>query len=162
MPIQIDESRRSILLVSLTGAVSDEEFEQYLGKLTDVVLARESDTVTIFDLTRAESASASRRQRQARWLAENDEAIGRHSLGSAFVVRSTVTRAALTAILWLQPMERPYVVVGTVADAEAWARARLRGATTAQAPALSRELTASERVARRDPSRARSSGSGRR
>jgi hypothetical protein len=129
--IEIDESRAPLVLVRFVGDVSDAQFERYLAELGAHVRARRGKTVTIFDMTLAPSAPGAHRQRQALWVAEHAEALARTSLGSVFVVRSTVMRAALTAILWAQPLPQPHVCVATLAEGEAWARDRLRGAGVA-------------------------------
>jgi hypothetical protein len=131
MPIEIDETRRPIVLVRFIGTATDAEFDAYLVAMTDQVLARRQPTVTILDATRSTTTNAAQRKRQASWLADNAEGLRRYSLGTAFVIRSAAVRGVLTAIFWLQPLDRPYTIVASLGEAEVWAREKLREAGVA-------------------------------
>jgi hypothetical protein len=128
LAITIDESRRPIVTVRFKGSATDEEFRAYLRDMSEQILARRQKTVTILDAGTWSTSTATQRQLQAEWLREHKDELKRFSLGSAFVIRSPLVRGVLTAIFWIQPMETAHVVVPTVAEAEAWARDRLREA----------------------------------
>lgn len=128
MTIVIDDERRPILLVRFEGSSTDAEFEAYLAAMLRLGIDRKEKTVTIFDSRVDTTSTAKQRKMQADWLATHREALKRYSLGSAFVIPSTLLRGALTAILWLQPLHAPYVVVSTLEEAETWVAARLREA----------------------------------
>lgn len=121
--IQFDQSRWPLVVVTHHGEVSDEQFDEYLGKLKDNLdraIRERMKTVIIFDATNATGSSAKQRQKQAAWMKQYEAPSRLHSAGYAFVIPSTIVRGALTAILWLSPMPAPYVVVATLAEAEAW------------------------------------------
>lgn len=128
MPITIDESRRPIVLVTFVGTASDAEFDNYLRGMTEQILARREKTVTILDALRSDQTSAAQRRRQAEWLKSHAEDLRRYSLGTAFVIRSALVRGALTAIFWMQPLDRPHTIVASLEEAETWGRDRLREA----------------------------------
>jgi hypothetical protein len=128
LPIIVDDSRRPIVTVRFIGSVTDEEFHAYLREMEERVLGRKQPYVSIYDATLAVPTPATQRKMQAEWLRQHRDILVRCSLGVAFVIRSPLVRGVLTAILWMQPLEWPHVVVPTVADAEAWVRARLREA----------------------------------
>ncbi len=128
MPITIDERRRPIVLVTFVGAPTDAEFDRYLEDMTEQILARRQQTVTILEATRSDSTSAAQRKKQADWLAKHRDDLRRYSLGTAFVIKSAMVRGVLTAIFWLQPMDRPHTIVATLEEAEGWAAVKLREA----------------------------------
>jgi hypothetical protein len=128
MPITIDERRRPIVLVTFVGTATDAEFDQYLRDMTEQILGRRQQTVTILDATRSDNTSAAQRKKQAEWLATHKDDLRRYSLGTAFVIKSAMVRGALTAIFWLQPMDRPHTIVATLDEAEGWAAVKLREA----------------------------------
>jgi hypothetical protein len=128
MPIQIDESQRPIVVVTFSGTASDTEFDAYLDAMSKRVLGRRERTVTILDATLSDQTPAGQRKRQAQWLERHADDLARYSLGTAFVIKSALVRGALTAIFWIQPIQGAHVVVGTLPEAETWARARLHDA----------------------------------
>ncbi len=125
--IEFDDSRFPIVRVKFEGVATNEEFERYLESMTKLLLRRQIN-VTVLDASRAGMSPPIQRKRQAEWMKEHDAELRRYSKGTAFVITSTLIRGALTAILWLQPMAVPHVVVATVEEAEAWARGKLREA----------------------------------
>ena len=128
MPIDIDETRRPIIHVTFVGDPSDAEVDRFLVAMRAHILARKQKTVTIYDLTRIGGTTAAQRRRQAEWVAENAESLRATSLGVVFVIRSAVARGVLTSILWTQPLPQPHAIVTTLAEADLWAREKLRAA----------------------------------
>ena len=59
-------------------------------------------------------------------MKHNDALLRTYSAGSAFVISSPLVRGGLTAILWLQALPSPFIVVATRPEAESWARAQLQ------------------------------------
>jgi len=126
--IRIDQSRWPLVVVTHAGRPTDEEFDAYLVRLKDNLdraVRERKKTVLIFDATHAVGTDAKQRQRQAAWMKEHAEPSRLHSAGYAFVIPSTMIRGVLTAILWLSPMPAPYVIVSTIAEAEAWCKQKL-------------------------------------
>ena len=107
--------------------MSEPEFDQYLASMTQII-SRAEKTLTILDARRAIRSPPSQRKKQADWIKMHADQLRRYSLGTAFVLTSPLVRGVLTAILWLQPLPSDYVVVGTMAEAEDWAAAKLRDA----------------------------------
>jgi hypothetical protein len=124
-PIRIDESELPLLLVTFEGAATDAEFEAYLAAMS-ALLERRMITATVLDARRASGAGAAQRRRQAEWMKEHAALMRQYSAGTAFVIESALVRGVLTAILWLQPMESPHIVVATLSVARVWAKQRLR------------------------------------
>ena len=132
--IEFDDSRFPIVRVTFVGVVTSEEFERYLDSMTKLLLRRQMN-VMVLDASRAGLSPPIQRRRQAEWMKEHDAELRRYSKGTAFVITSTLVRGALTAILWLQPMPTPHVVVSTIEEAETWARSKLRDAGVEIRPA---------------------------
>jgi hypothetical protein len=105
--IHVDDSGLPLIVVTFDGSVDDPEFERYLSRL-DGLWKRKARSAIVLD---------------GRKL--NDELLRTYSVGTAFVISSQLVRGGLTAILWLQPLPTPYVVVATRLEAERWARAQL-------------------------------------
>lgn len=124
--ITIDDSRHPLVLVTFAGTATDAEFQSYLERMETLVLQRRETNCTILDASRAGDTPAKQRRMQAEWLKRNDALLKAYSVGTAFVITSPLVRGLLTAILWLTPMPTAHVVVASIDEAEAWARARLR------------------------------------
>jgi len=123
--IHVNDSGFPLIVVTFEGAVEDHEFDRYLARL-DTLWQRQTRSVIVLDATHAARTPATQRQKQAEWLKENHALLRAYSAGTAFVIDSPLVRGGLTAILWLQPLPTPHVVVATLAEAERWARARLQ------------------------------------
>jgi hypothetical protein len=123
--IHVDVSRAPIVVVRFERSWTEGEFDAYLEAMETAVLSRREPTVTILDARDAMATPATQRRKQAAWLQKNEAVLRRYSLGTAFVITSPVVRGILTAILWIQPMPAPHVVVATPPEAERWATARL-------------------------------------
>lgn len=122
--IKFDHSDFPLVRVTFVGDATNEEFAAYLAEMGQLFLRRKPNA-TVLDAREAGMTPATQRRMQAEWIREHEDDLRRFSRGTAFVISSPVIRGALTAILWLQPMPQPHVVVATVAEAEAWAKARL-------------------------------------
>jgi hypothetical protein len=123
---EVDDSRFPLVIVRYRGLLDDEAFEAYLQRLQEV--RSRGPNVAVLDATHAGYLPASQRRRQAEWLREHAGMMRDNSLGTAFVIPSTLIRGVLTAILWIVPMPGPHVVVETHEQGEEWARARLHAA----------------------------------
>jgi hypothetical protein len=126
--IEIDQSRFPMVYVTFRGIATDAEFQAYLDGMTRM-LARRETNVVIMDATQAGRTPPKHRKMQSDWMKAHQDELARHSLGTAFVITSALVRGALTAILWVAPMASPHTVVGTLAEAEQWARDQLKRAT---------------------------------
>lgn len=126
MPIHVDDTRHPLVVVRFEGDLTDHELAHYLAEMESRVLARRQTSATVVDATLVRSVTARQRRMQAEWMEKHEEALARHSVGSAFVITSSLVRGTLTAILWLKPMPTPHVVVSTLAEAEHWCREQLR------------------------------------
>jgi hypothetical protein len=131
--IVVDDSKFPLVRVTFDGAVAEHAFDEYLHALSRV-LSRRAKNAIVFDAIRAVAPTAKERAKQAAWLKQHRDVIERFSCGSAFVIKSALVRGGLTAILWLAPIPGAHTVVGTVAEAEAWALGRLRDAGVALSP----------------------------
>lgn len=122
--IRFDETRFPIVVVTFAGTATDAEFHAYLAAMSRMIRKKQV-TATILDASEAGSTPAVQRRLQAEWLKINAELLRVYSAGTAFVITSPLVRGALTAILWVQPMPSPHTVVGTLGQAEAWAKKQL-------------------------------------
>lgn len=123
--IDVNDRGFPLIVVTFEGAVDDAQFESYLGRL-DALWARKARAAILLDATRAARTPATQRKRQAEWLKANESSLRTHCAGTAFVINSPLVRGGLTAILWLQALPSPFIVVATLTEAERWARERLQ------------------------------------
>jgi hypothetical protein len=129
VPIQLDASRGSIVVASFNGVVTDAELDAYHESLHASMIAQRGPIVMIVDATHAISGGTAQRARQAAWMKENEHLLALHRAGTAYVVRSALMRTAVQAVLWIQPLPTPHVVVTSLAQAEVWAEEMLRDRT---------------------------------
>ena len=127
MPVSFDSRSDPLIWIRFTGSVSEAEFDAYL-ETTKAYITRGTPTLFVYDALLADAPTATQRQKQAAWLEQHDAAMRRNSKGTAFVIGNPLVRGALTAIFWIRPTPTPYIVTGTRAEAERWARERLGGA----------------------------------
>ncbi len=125
--IVVDDRRFPIVTVTFRGDATDAQFRAYLDQMTRMVDRREKNAV-IMDAREAVRTPPIQRRMQSEWMKTHHDSLARWSVGTAFVITSPLVRGVLTAILWLSPMATPYTVVGTVEEAESWAREQLRRA----------------------------------
>lgn len=134
MAIHIDDSAFPLVVIRYVGSTSDEEFQRYLSRMEELVVARREINAVILDASKADAATAKQRKMQADWMKGHEAALRRYCVGNAFVITSTVVRGALTAIFWLQPPAAPSSVFGSFAAAEAWALEQLAAAGAPASP----------------------------
>lgn len=123
--IRIDESRLPLFVATFLGSATNEEFAEYLRRLS-ANLARRQPTAIVVDSRKAVSVTAAQRKQQAEWIDANRDDLRRYVVGTAFVIESALMRGALTAIFWMTSYETPYVVVPTFEAGETWALEQLR------------------------------------
>jgi hypothetical protein len=121
---RIDTSRLPVILVTIDGAPTDEEHALYLDELA-ALAGRVRPHVCIVHALDAGALSAAQRKRQAEWLDRNREMLVASCAGNAFVFESALQRFMLSGIMLMTRMPFPHVVVGTLAEAEAWAAEQL-------------------------------------
>lgn len=91
------------------------------------VLARRTLHANLFDASAIENMpDASCRKRLVDFTHASKEASVRYNVGSVLVVKSSVVRAAITAIHWLAPPPTPTYLVATYAEAERTCRRLLQ------------------------------------
>lgn len=115
------------MVLTFPGPVSDAQFQTYLDRMS-ALLDRGERYALVMDATRAGTTPAVQHKMQAEWIEETRSELERRSLGTAFVITSGLVRGILTAILWLTDMPGDHIVVGSRAEAERWARGKLRDA----------------------------------
>jgi hypothetical protein len=127
VPYRFDATTLPLLRITFAGSVDDDAFRAYLGEYR-AVLSQGKPYAVLLDASDAGVPSSAQRKLQADFIRDNAVVMGAVCVGGAFIIQSTLVRGALTAILWLQPMPFRHVVVGTVAEGEAWCRGRLTAA----------------------------------
>lgn len=124
MSFLVDPSAFPLVRITLEGTIDDDAFRRYLDECT-LLLNRGLPYAIVMDASRAGSAGSPQRRMQADFMREHHDRMRTFCMGCAFVIDSMVVRGMMTAVLWLQPMPCPHVVVSRVVEAESWCRSRL-------------------------------------
>jgi hypothetical protein len=119
------ETRGDVIWIRFEGALADDQIDDYIARL-DETIARGRKHALVFDALAATSPSTKLRKSQADWIGRNATTLARLHRGAAFVIDSLPIRAALTAIMWFQPLPMPHVVVKTLDEAEAWVHRQIK------------------------------------
>ena len=115
-----------VVRVVWNGKPDDDSLRAYFAEI-EACSRRLSRYAIVYDFRDAELPSASRRRLLAAMTARTAPEVRDRCVGIAFVISSATIRAALVAVLWIQPMKVEHVVVETVEEAERWVDARLVG-----------------------------------
>lgn len=122
--IDVREDLAPLYIISFSGVPTDAQFDSYLEKLTRITV-RPQARALIYDASNSGPTPASHRKKMADWMKKYDAHVRAGTVGTAFVLPSAITRGVLTAILWVQPMACPHLVVATLVEAKSWCNERL-------------------------------------
>jgi hypothetical protein len=125
--ITFDDSLWPLLMLRVTGAMTDKQFEEFLARSTAYV-ERGEKYVSILDLGQVGLPSAAQRQMQAEWIRRHDAALREQVLGNANIINSAPIRLALSLIFHLKPLPMPYAAVGDMGSALRFVTAKLEEA----------------------------------
>jgi len=128
-----------------SGQPSDEELVDSLQRITRLIEGEkhaQRKIVMIIDMRKAGALSANQRRVASAWMKESLRGWTQVVLGSVFVIDSPIVRGVLTALLWLQPLDMPYDVVGNLDEAVRWSIGRLEAARIRVPDRFRRELGA--------------------
>jgi hypothetical protein len=117
-----------LVCVRPIGHPSDEELVESLQRITSLIEIEQHarrKVVMIVDMRKAGTLRAGQRRIASSWMKQTFPAWKQVAVGSAFIIDSPVVRGVLTALLWLQPLDMPYDVVKSLAEAKRWAFERL-------------------------------------
>jgi hypothetical protein len=124
LPIDVDTERPdAIVVVTFNSNVSDDEFQDYLQRVTDQ-LALQRPFGFVFVAMSGGTATAPQRRMQAAWLRDHFNELRRWVWAAAFVINNPIGRLTLASVLALQRLPYPHVVVSNVEEAFAWVNAR--------------------------------------
>jgi len=132
--ISIEDRHWPLVIFRYRGEVSMSDLEGCLATQEEMILRNRPSVSLVLteDLKMWETAVL---RRQAQWIKEHRADLQRLSLGVALVISSPVVRGTLRAVLYLQPIPQPHVVVGSSDLAMPWLRTKLLEANiTAEIP----------------------------
>lgn len=130
-----------IFMVHYEGLLPDDGFRDYLAQVERTLYGPEGKKrVLIHDARAAGPSPPTQRKMQAEWLKKHDARLREITLGSVFVIDSTLVRGILTAILWLQPLPMPHEVCSSVEEGLDWALKRLEAHDLTLSPSVRRAI----------------------
>jgi len=102
--------------------LSDEGFEYFIERYTDVV-ERRRPFATILDSRGLTTAiTAHQRKLLTEWFDVTGDLAGEHHFGIAVLISNALIRGALKAVTWVKPIPVPVQPFGSIADASPWIR----------------------------------------
>jgi len=123
--IQHDETYLPLVIVRWSGEASDSDFDSFFAAQRRL-LARRIPYVQIADASTAKVMSSLQRRRTAAFSEETSADAARLCKGTAVVIKNSLVRGAMTAVLWLVKPQYPLVVVATFEEAldlaQRWAK----------------------------------------
>lgn len=111
--INIDTSRKGIVLVTFKGEIDDALFAAHLADMTSRLQTHSKRVVVVDGTARGGSVPSSQRRMQAEWMKANEKTLKAVTLCTVFVINSSIVRGILTAIFWIQPIPTPYKIYPT-------------------------------------------------
>lgn len=108
--IMFDDSRWPLLILRVTGPMTDKQFGEFLAQ-SSIYLERGEQYVSIFDIAQAGIPSAVQRQMQVEWIRKHDAQLRERVLGNANIITSAPIRLALSLVFHLKPLPMPYAAV---------------------------------------------------
>ncbi|MEM6294145.1 MAG: hypothetical protein AAGA54_22895 [Myxococcota bacterium] len=130
MPFSIDERDWPMVMLTITGSVTHAEEDDFANR-SCALPSRGERYSAVVNLLDADTPTSRFIRTQASAQKRSEDALRTHCAGIAFVIGSPMLRGALRAILYLQPLPCPQIVVGTVDEARTWAQNAFSGATSA-------------------------------
>lgn len=131
MPVEVNESTWPIVSLRIQGTLSHKEEDHFIETSVSFPLRHER-YVAIIHLLEAATPSARFVRGQACAQRDRRTELEEFCAGVVFVIGSAMLRGALRAILHLQGLPSPHVVVETEEAAQAWARAQMQADDVSQ------------------------------
>lgn len=124
-PITVDGRLWPLLVVKLGRSGTMQELETYLAERA-AYLARNEPHVCIMDAREVHMPAACLRQRYSEWLRENEAALRRWTLGTAYICQTPAVQMMVSVMRHVARMTMPFVVTATMPPAAAWAAERFQ------------------------------------
>ena len=138
--IMFDDSRWPLLMLRVTGPMTDKQFGEFLAR-SNTYLERGDRYVSIFDIAQAGLPSAVQRQMQADWIRKQEPLLRERVLGNANIITSAPIRLALSLIFHLKPLPMPYAAVADMDSALRFVMGKLEeGGLGAEAARIRHDL----------------------
>ena len=124
MPYELDDSDWPLVVLRVVGSITAAEEIEFAERSTRLP-EREERYVVIVDLMGAGTPSPRFVRLQAKAQKLRAEGLHTRCAGIAFVIGSPMLRGALRAILHIQSLPCPQVVVASLEDARGWTADRM-------------------------------------
>ncbi|MGH1343921.1 MAG: hypothetical protein ACRBN8_20350 [Nannocystales bacterium] len=124
MPYFFDDAQWPLAVLRIEGSITPEE-EVEFSELSTRLPERGVRYAVVVDLAKSGTPTPRFMRLQAKAQKLRNEGIRAHCAGIAFVIHSPMIRGALRAILHLQSLPCPQVVVASFDDARAWTTEQL-------------------------------------
>ncbi len=116
MTVCIHDDLAPILLVTFTGASTDEEFAGYIDAMTKWI-HRDHIPGVLLDTSQAPILPKEHREMQVNWMNEHRTRLAELASPTAFVITNPAVRFVLSTIFLVAPMPGVHKVLGNRRDA---------------------------------------------
>lgn len=123
-----DDSRLPILVMRFEAEPANlDDFKAYLSNMEKYYLANDK-LILIFDASKSKYLNADARILQGNWIKQHKEMIAKKAVKMIFVIPTITIRLIYKAILAIQPLPAPNMVVSSMEEAYNEAEALLAAA----------------------------------
>jgi hypothetical protein len=124
MSIELDVTQPPLVFTKFDGEQTLDHLERYIADM-EAVFARRQPYFSVTWLKRY-ARSPEQVKRTAKWFKDRELVMRELCLASAIISASAAFRFALSAVFLIKPMNGPYTVCGSFADAMSFGRGELR------------------------------------
>lgn len=120
----IDQTKWPIMVVTMEGTLTDQEFDQYLLDMA-ATFSKGERVGVIIDARKSLATPSNQRTAQANWMRQHEATLKTRTAGMAFVMTSRLIEGIFRAVLWMQPLPCPHKITGSMDEAIKWLEEQL-------------------------------------
>jgi hypothetical protein len=123
MPFQLCTDYEPVILIELSGTLSDAELAAMSTEVTELLKLQQATRVraaVVLDFSTASAIAPHQRKAIGEWRRDVRELMSQVCVGMAMVVKTPLIRGVLTAIGWFSPEPVPVVYMSSLEDAINW------------------------------------------
>ena len=122
--IQIDESKKPFIIISVTsGLTTESEINLYFKKMTKFYQCNQGNNlIVIYDLTKLKVLGAKSRQMVGEWIGENIEYIEQVVAGFCYLTTNILHEIILKGIFSYNKSQCPSKIISTIEEGFEWGK----------------------------------------
>jgi hypothetical protein len=123
MPFQLCTDYEPVILIELSGTLSDAELAAMSTEVTELLKLQQANRIraaVVLDFSTASAIAPHQRRAIGEWRRDVRGLMSQVCVGMAMVVKTPLIRGVLTAIGWFSPEPVPVVYMSSLGDAINW------------------------------------------